>query len=91
MAIDKENEIGALWEKVSKAGKVFFSGTINGQSVVVFQNEWKKPGENKPDLRVYKSDDSWKDKRDSQPAADPPHAANTGNGGQPDETDDIPF
>ena len=90
MGVNKEDEVGALWEKVSKAGKVFFSGTINGQSVVVFPNEWKKPGERSPDLRVYKSDDSWKDKRDSQPA-DPPHAANTGNGGQPDETDDIPF
>jgi uncharacterized protein (DUF736 family) len=58
---NKNKEIGALWEKTSKAGNKFKSGYIqleNGErlEVVVFTNQYKKPGDNTPDLRVYLSE-----------------------------------
>lgn len=46
-------DIGALWQKVSKNGKTYLSGTINGQRVVVFKNERKQEGERTPDWRIY--------------------------------------
>lgn len=47
------DEIGALWEKSSAKG-VYFTGTINGQRVVVFKNGNKR-SEKAPDWRVLKS------------------------------------
>jgi len=47
------NEIGALWCKVSDKGRPYMTGTINGVSVVVFEN--KKTALNQPDYRVLKS------------------------------------
>jgi uncharacterized protein (DUF736 family) len=57
---NRENELGALWLKTSAQGKKFMSGrlTLEGGSVVdvvVFKNEYKSAGDNKPDYRVYKS------------------------------------
>jgi uncharacterized protein (DUF736 family) len=46
-------DIGALWQKVSKNGKTYLSGTVNGQRVVVFKNERKQEGERTPDWRIY--------------------------------------
>jgi uncharacterized protein (DUF736 family) len=83
----KEDEVGALWERSTKDGKVYMSGTINGQDVVLFHNDYKKPGEKSPDWRVYKS----------QPRAEtPPQAAQTpqqqASGYAPEQVEDgIPF
>ena len=49
----EKKDIGALWQKVSKQGKTYLSGTINGQRVVVFKNERKQDGERTPDWRIY--------------------------------------
>lgn len=46
-------DIGALWQKVSKNGKTYLSGTVNGQRVVVFKNDRKQDGERTPDWRIY--------------------------------------
>lgn len=47
------NEIGALWSKTSARGE-YFTGTVNGQAVVVFRNDRKAPGSKAPDWRVMK-------------------------------------
>jgi uncharacterized protein (DUF736 family) len=47
------DELGALWEKQSGRGQ-YFTGTINGQKVVVFKND-RKSSENQPDWRVLKA------------------------------------
>jgi uncharacterized protein (DUF736 family) len=60
-----ENELGALWIKESSRGE-YLSGTINGESVVVFRNA-KKRSENSPDWRVLKAQ-----KRADRPATDAP-------------------
>lgn len=59
------DELGALWEKTSARG-VYMTGTINGQSVVLFRNERKAPGSKQPDWRVLKS----KPKGDGRTAPD---------------------
>jgi len=59
---NKENkEIGALWEKTSKAGNKFKTGYVqleNGErvEVVVFSNQYKKAGDNTPNFRIYLSE-----------------------------------
>lgn len=50
----REDEIGALWSKTSPKGE-FFTGTINGQAVVVFRNDRKAEGSKAPDWRVLKA------------------------------------
>ena len=59
---NKKQEAGALWEKTSKAGKKFFSGYVVGEDgekikIVGFENIYKKPGENSPDVRLYLSEE----------------------------------
>jgi hypothetical protein len=58
MAMNKEDELGALWVRQGRNGD-FFSGklTINGEAIeiVVFSNTHKQPGEKSPDWRIYKS------------------------------------
>lgn len=58
---NKNKEIGALWEKTSKAGNKFKSGYVQLEGgerveVVVFTNQYKKAGENTPDFRIYLSE-----------------------------------
>lgn len=54
MAFEKDpNEIGALWNKTTAAGKPYMTGTINGVKVVVFQA--KASSEKSPNWRVLKS------------------------------------
>lgn len=48
------DELGALWEKDSARG-TYMTGTINGQSVVLFRNDRKAPGSKQPDWRVLKA------------------------------------
>lgn len=50
---ERDDEIGALWEKTSQKGTEYLSGTIDGQDVVIFRNT-RKQGK-QPDWRVYKS------------------------------------
>ena len=59
---NKKKEVGALWQKTSKAGKKFFSGYLVDESgektrIVAFDNIYKKNGENSPDIRFYLSED----------------------------------
>lgn len=48
------DELGALWIR-EKDGKVYMTGTIAGQDVVIFRNTYKKDGSREPDWRVLKS------------------------------------
>ena len=48
------NEIGALWTKQTKNGHDYFSGSINGQRIVVFKN-WRKKNDKQPDWFVLRS------------------------------------
>lgn len=57
----RDLERGALWLKKSKAGADFLSGYVidenkNRINVVVFKNNYKKPGESSPDYRIYLSE-----------------------------------
>lgn len=54
MGFNKDDEVGGLWER-HKDGRVFMTGSINGQDVVLFHNDFKKDGERTPDWRVYRS------------------------------------
>lgn len=47
------DEIGALWLKSGRNGE-YWTGTINGQKVVVFPNNRKKSDKH-PDMRVLLS------------------------------------
>lgn len=48
------DELGALWEKTSGRGQ-YFTGSVNGQAVVVFKNDRKQPGSKAPDWRILKA------------------------------------
>ena len=95
MPEEKKKDIGGLWEQTSQKGVVYLSGTINGQKVVLFQNTYKKPGENGPDWRVYPKDDNQTSPAPAQAAQTPPAQRST----QPPSytptpafpEDDIPF
>ena len=54
--LEDNANIGALWEKVSKAGDTYFSGLVdlgNGKTqIVVFKNKYKKE-ERHPDYKIY--------------------------------------
>lgn len=49
MALQK---VGALWEKQGAKGP-YFSGEVNGQKILVFKNDHKKPGEKFPDYEIH--------------------------------------
>lgn len=56
----REEELGALWEKKSKDGSVYLSGYVTDKSgeriqLVLFVNKYKKVGEQSPDWRIYES------------------------------------
>lgn len=55
----KALERGCLWQRETKTGGTYFTGTvkINGveEKLVVFSNRNKKNGDNQPDYRIYKS------------------------------------
>lgn len=69
------NELGCLWIKSSSRGE-YLSGTINGQSVVVFKNARKVEGSNQPDWLVMKPQ--------SKPKTEPEPSL-------PVYDDDVPF
>ena len=88
----RDSERGALWLKKSKAGADFLSGYVLDESknkinVVVFKNNYKKPGESSPDYRIYLSE---------SPASNsqviPTNGAKSTNDDvQESHSDDIPF
>ena len=47
------DEIGALWEKSGNKG-TYFTGTVNGERIVVFRNGNKR-SDKAPDFRILKS------------------------------------
>jgi uncharacterized protein (DUF736 family) len=51
---DRENEIGALWEKTSAKGTTYWTGNVNGVAVVIFRSAGDNP--KAPTHRVYKSE-----------------------------------
>ena len=50
--MDKEREIGALWEKKTQDNKLYYTGTINNQRVVMFKTHDTSNG--KPTFRILK-------------------------------------
>lgn len=90
----RDQEIGALWIKKSKAGASFLSGYVLDENkqkvqVVVFKNGFKKPGESSPDYRVYLSENKNQSTQTSSSteSATPQDVAVANN----DSADDIPF
>ncbi len=57
--MDKQKDIGALWEKTAKSGQSFMSGKIDfmGRSieVVAFRNDKASPENKQPSWRIYLS------------------------------------
>lgn len=51
--IDKDLEVGALWEQTSPRGVTYATGTINGVKVVMFRS--KSDNAKAPTYRIYKS------------------------------------
>lgn len=67
---EKNDELGALWEKEGSGG-TWMSGTINGEAVVCFRNDRKVAGSNQPDWRILKA----RPKRDLAPKQEARRAA----------------
>ena len=84
----RDLEIGALWLKKSKAGADFLSGYFLNEkkekvNIVVFKNNFKKPGEQSPDYRAYLSENKMQ-----QPTSTVQVAEDTS---EKDSADEIPF
>jgi hypothetical protein len=47
----KENDRGALWQRVGGKG-MYMTGTVDGKPCVVFANKKKVPGDKQPDWVV---------------------------------------
>ena len=50
-----KERLGGLWLRTSKKGTKFFSGTINGERVVIFKAREKR-NEKSPDYEVFRSE-----------------------------------
>ena len=48
----KQQELGALWKRQSRAGQKYLAGTVDGKKVVIFTNDHKS-ADNQPDFRVF--------------------------------------
>lgn len=48
--MEDKKEVGALWEKKSKAGKNYYTGTYEGKRIVAFFTGNKEP---KPQIKIY--------------------------------------
>jgi uncharacterized protein (DUF736 family) len=51
---NREDELGGLWERQTNDGRVYMTGKIDGQDVVVFAND-RATNPKAPQWRVYKS------------------------------------
>lgn len=88
----RDSERGALWLKKSKAGVDFLSGYVLDESknkinVVVFKNNYKKPGESSPDYRIYLSESP----ASTNQVAPTDEAKPANDNVQESHSDDIPF
>ena len=36
----REDECGALWQKLNRDGEAFYTGTINGEDVIIFETRF---------------------------------------------------
>lgn len=61
-----KKDIGALWQKKTKTGATFLSGTINDVDVVIFKNDYKKEDRH-PDWKVYPSQKQQRNDDDDMP------------------------
>jgi uncharacterized protein (DUF736 family) len=89
----RDLERGALWLKKSKAGADFLSGYVidenkNKINVVVFKNNYKKPGESSPDYRIYLSESPGAQQTRQET---PVSTKEVDTDGGQDSSDDIPF
>lgn len=85
----RDLEKGALWLKKSKAGADFLSGYVvddnkNRINIVVFKNNFKKPGESSPDYRIYLSENPAQQKQESK-------VVDSVATQEESQSDDIPF
>lgn len=54
MADEKKwEDVGAIWENESKAGKKYMNILLNGTKYVAFQNNYKEGVEARPDWKIY--------------------------------------
>ena len=54
---EKKIQIGGLWETKSKKGKIYYSGkATDGTTFLLFENEKKEPGDNRPTFVLYLSE-----------------------------------
>lgn len=86
----RELEVGALWLKKSKAGANFLSGYFldeskNKVNIVLFKNNFKKPGESSPDYRMYLSE------QQSAKIAVSAQSIDQNHSNDQSDSDDIPF
>ncbi|MBA7611059.1 hypothetical protein ES703_18275 [subsurface metagenome] len=77
--MNNENEGGAriqlsgLWKQQSKAGKTYYSGSLGPNAQLqLFPNEYKKEGDNRPDLILYLVKREPKKKPEEIPASEDP-------------------
>lgn len=77
-------ELFGLWRNTTKDGRVWYSGMLGKARVVVFENQYKKPGEKSPDLRVYLTEAAKTEQRPSAPSQEPAAPAH-------EDTSEIPF
>lgn len=93
----RDLERGALWLKKSKAGADFLSGYVvdenkNKINVVVFKNNFKKPGEMSPDYRIYLSEAPANQQAKQVSKTEETTPSSTSDQDiQQDSSDDIPF
>lgn len=76
--------MGGLWERTSRAGALYMTGTIQGVRIVIFRNT-RKQNDRQPDWRVLR------DVRRERPADDPPAAPAPVDADEAPGADDIPF
>ncbi len=77
MSNEKQQPIGAMWAKQTKAGKTFYTGTIEvkGEKIKIkmFNNDFKK--DKQPDIKIYVDD----------------YVPGQQVSSQPEPKDDLPF
>jgi uncharacterized protein (DUF736 family) len=47
-------ELGALWVNQKQDGTKYLTGSVNGEKVIVFKNQYKEENAKAPDFRIYK-------------------------------------
>lgn len=83
-----KDELCSLWCNVSKNGKKYLSGKLNGQKVIGFINATANEENKKPYISLY-----WSEEQNEQKEEAPAKATKTAKGKKKveEETDDLPF